>query len=78
MGKLLLLLTALLVLSGCATAAPAGAVPKVAVPETTYDFGNVPVTRNAKDTLYRSFSIRNEGNADLRLSDIQIKTLEGC
>ncbi|MFZ5814543.1 MAG: hypothetical protein ACOY93_04495 [Bacillota bacterium] len=73
-GLALLTLLALL-LAGCAGS---GGSPVAAVSETRYDFGNVPMSRDKKDTRTHEFTIRNEGTADLKLGEPQVKLLEGC
>lgn len=69
---ILLFLAALL--AGCS----AGGTPEAITPETEHNFGNVPVTNNMNEAKLKWFSIKNSGSAALRLSDIQVKTLEGC
>jgi hypothetical protein len=61
------------VLAACARGAP-----EAVVPETEHDFGDVPVATDRSQARVKEFAIRNEGTADLKLRDIQIKTLEGC
>lgn len=72
---LILALTAMLALAGCAGG---GGVPKAATPVTTHDFGDVPVSSDPKDTRTKEFVIQNTGAADLKLSNLQVKLLEGC
>lgn len=55
-----------------------GGGPKVVTPETKVDFGDVVMTPDHKDAKTREFVIKNEGTGDLKLSDIQVKTLQGC
>lgn len=69
----LLLLVVLALLAGCAKG-----TPKVVTEETEYDFGDVPVTTDPSQVRFKEFVIANEGTADLRLSNIQVQTLEGC
>lgn len=52
--------------------------PQVVAPETSYDFGKVPVITDRSQVLTKEFVIRNEGNAPLKLGEVQVKTLEGC
>jgi len=70
---LLLVLTAVLAV-GCS----GGGSPKATTPETKFDFGNVVMTNDHNDAKKHEFFIKNEGTADLKLSDLQVKLLEGC
>ncbi|HEY3367202.1 MAG TPA: hypothetical protein VGK74_19270 [Symbiobacteriaceae bacterium] len=76
MRKFLLALAVVMtvLIAGCSGTVSGGA-PKATSPETTFDFGDVPVTA---DMLHHSFTIQNTGNADLKLSDVQVKLLQGC
>jgi len=60
-------------LTGCSSG-----VPKVVTPETSFNFGNVPVVTDMRDGKTHEFVIKNEGTGNLRLSNIQVKLLEGC
>lgn len=71
---LILALAALLALAGCA----GGGTPKAVTPVTTHDFGDVPVSSDPKDLRTKEFVIQNTGTADLKLSNLQVKLLEGC
>lgn len=71
----ILTLVALLGLAGCAGG---GGAPKAATPVTTHDFGDVPVSSDPKETRTKEFVIQNAGTADLKLSNLQVKLLEGC
>lgn len=64
-------------LAGC-SAAPAGGAPKAVAPETSHDFGNVPVVTDMRLARTKQFTIKNEGTGDLRLSNLRVKVLEGC
>jgi PBP1b-binding outer membrane lipoprotein LpoB len=64
-----------LLLAGCSAA---GQAPKVVTPETAVDFGNVPVISDMNLAKKQTFVIKNEGQGTLKLSDLQVKTLEGC
>lgn len=72
----------LLVLAGCSGssggAKSGGNAPKAMLPETQFDFGNVPVTNDMRQARVKRFVIRNAGTADLRLGKPQVATLEGC
>jgi len=73
-GLMALVLVALAgLLAGCG-----GAPPKAVTPETWFDFGDVPVTNDMAAARNKDFVIKNEGTGDLKLSDIQVKLLEGC
>lgn len=52
--------------------------PKAVVPETSHDFGNVPVITDMRDAQLKEFIIRNDGTGDLKLAKAQVKLLEGC
>lgn len=71
----ILALTALLALAGCAGG---GGSPKVVTPVITHDFGDVPVSSDRQDIRTKEFLIQNTGTADLKLSNVQVKLLEGC
>lgn len=65
--------------SGCgSTETPAetatGAVGKLEIPETQYDFGSVPVG----ETVKHSFEIKNTGEGVLELGEPDVVRLEGC
>lgn len=66
---------AALVIAGCSSS---GGTPKVVVPETEVNFGDVPVVTDMNDAKVKRFTIKNEGTGDLQLSKLQIKTLQGC
>ncbi|HYF94636.1 MAG TPA: hypothetical protein VD969_20685 [Symbiobacteriaceae bacterium] len=69
-------LTILLALAAVlAVGCSGGGAPKATAPETKYDFGNVLTTEDPK---YHTFYIKNEGKGDLKLSDVQVKLLQGC
>lgn len=73
-ARLTLLVGAALVATGCSSGAP-----QAVAPETSYDFGDVPVvTDMVRGAKYKEFVIRNDGTKDLKLSNIQVKLLEGC
>ena len=76
-GRIAAGLVALLavVLAGCAGV---GGTPKAVSPETKVDFGDVPVTNNMNEAKSKEFVIRNEGTGNLKLSDLQVKLLQGC
>jgi hypothetical protein len=67
------LLLALAVLAGCSKG-----TPKVVTNETEHDFGDVPTTSDMSQAELKEFVIANDGTGDLRLSNIQVQTLEGC
>lgn len=69
----LLLVVALALLAGCSKGAP-----KAVTNETEHDFGDVPVTDDMSQAELKEFVIANDGTADLRLSNVQVQTLEGC
>lgn len=60
-------------LAGCSEG-----VPRAVTPQTSVDLGPVPVAKSMTDTIDTRFEIANEGTGRLKLSDIQVKTLEGC
>ncbi|MFZ5815765.1 MAG: hypothetical protein ACOY93_10750 [Bacillota bacterium] len=62
-----------LLLAGCS-----GRAPRVVTPETRHDFGDVPVTMDMREARLKEFVIMNEGTADLKIKDVQVKILEGC
>lgn len=62
-----------LLAAGCTGGAPAAVVP-----EDSVNFGDVPVVTDMSKARLKTFSIMNGGTATLRLSEIQVKTLEGC
>lgn len=70
---ILALLLSLAVLTGCSKG-----VPKAVASETEHDFGEVPVTNDMSQARLKEFVIMNDGTADLRLSNVQVQTLEGC
>ncbi len=82
MKKLMLALAgAALVLAGCGSSgAPGGAPegPKAVTPTTSHDFGDVPVTEDMSKAVKTEFVIKNEGSGDLKLSNLQVKLLQGC
>jgi hypothetical protein len=69
------LLAGVLLLAGCSAA---GKAPKAVVPEDSIDFGDLPVVSDMNQAKTKTFVIKNEGTGDLKLSDLQVKTLEGC
>jgi uncharacterized protein YcfL len=69
------LLVGVLLLAGCSSA---GKAPQAVVPEASVDFGDVPVVTDMSQAKTKTFVIKNEGQGDLKLSDLQVKTLEGC
>lgn len=71
-GAVLLAALALLA-AGCSKGSP-----KAVTPETSHDFGDVPVVSDMQDARVKEFVIMNDGTADLRLRDVQVKLLEGC
>lgn len=77
---MVLLVSTLLLVTGCGDTAgtAASGVPKAVTPMTSFDFGNVPVTTDMNGARLQQFFIENAGTASPRLSDIQVKTLEGC
>lgn len=70
---LLLLAGGLLLLAGCAKGEP-----KAVMPESKYDFGNVPIVTDMSQAKTKEFFIKNEGKGDLKLSNVQVKLLQGC
>lgn len=68
----------LIVLLAIAMAGCSEGVPRAVTPQTSVDLGKVPVAQSMTDTIDTPFEIANEGTSSLRLSDIQVKTLEGC
>lgn len=62
-----------LVAAGCSKGAP-----KAVTPETSHDFGDLPVVTDMKDGKVKEFVIMNDGDGDLKLKDVQVKLLEGC
>lgn len=70
---MLLLVVALALLAGCSKG-----TPRAITDETEHDFGDVPVTTDMSQVRSKEFVIANDGTADLRLSNIQVKLLEGC
>lgn len=78
---LLALAAGTLVVAGCASSgAPSSSPdgPKAVTPVTSHDFGNVPVTDDMSKAVKKEFVIKNEGTSDLKLSNLQVKLLEGC
>ncbi len=73
LAVLVLITLTLVLVAGCG-----GAPPKAVTPETWFDFGDVPVVTDMAGTRYKEFAIKNEGTGDLKLSDVQVKLLEGC
>ena len=73
-----LFLTALagatLLLSGCSSG-----TPKVVLPESSFNFGDVPVVQDMhKDAKHHLFVIKNEGTANLRITSANVRLLQGC
>lgn len=73
-----LLALVLIAATGLLVAGCGGAPSKAVTRETWFDFGDVPVVTDMAGTRYKDFAIANEGTGDLKLSDIQVKLLEGC
>lgn len=71
---LLSLISGALILVGCSTSG----VPKAVTPVDSHDFGNVPVTNDMKAARLKRFEIKNEGTSNLKLSNLQVRLLEGC
>lgn len=71
---LLGLVAGALLLAGCSAAG----VPKAVTPVASHDFGDVPVTNDMKAARLKQFEIKNEGTANLKLSNLQVRLLEGC
>lgn len=69
-----LLLALALAAAGCG----AGGAPTAVAPETSYDFGPVPMSNDPAATRYKEFVIKNEGTGDLKLSGVDVKLLKGC
>jgi ABC-type uncharacterized transport system auxiliary subunit len=69
---LAILLAAAALVAGCSS----GGAPRAAAPETTFDFGEVPTSE--KDARTKEFTIQNDGAGDLKISDVQVKVLQGC
>jgi hypothetical protein len=75
-----LLLLALLVLAGCSDdedqearlATDTGG--RLELNEIEYDFGAVPIG----EMVEHSFVVRNSGDGELRLGELEIERLEGC
>ncbi|MGE5674796.1 MAG: hypothetical protein ACM3XM_13145 [Mycobacterium leprae] len=65
------------ILTACSTTA-AGGTPKAEVPQAKVDFGDVPVTDNMAEAKHMKFVIKNTGTGNLQLSNMQVKTLQGC
>lgn len=61
-------------LIGCSS----GGTPKAVVPEDQVDFGDVPVATDMNSAKVKRFTIKNEGAGPLKLSNLQVKVLEGC
>jgi uncharacterized protein YcfL len=70
------LLLGAFLLAGCSAAG--GKAPKAVIPEDSVDFGDVPVVSDMNQAKTKTFVIKNEGTGNLQLSDLQVKTLEGC
>lgn len=68
----------LLALLAVAVVGCTAGTPKAVVPQTRHDFGDVPVVADMSKVRVKEFVIKNEGSGNLKLSDIQVKTLEGC
>lgn len=67
------LLLGFALLAGCSRG-----TPKAIVPETSFDFGDVPVVTDMRKAQLKEFVIMNEGTGDLRLKEPQVKILDGC
>jgi hypothetical protein len=61
-----------------ATGCSAGGPPAAVTPETRWDFGDVPMVVDMNDVEKHEFVIKNEGQGDLKLEDVQVKLLQGC
>lgn len=61
------------VLAGCSSGQP-----RAVTPETSWDFGDVPVSNDMSKAERKQFFIRNEGTAPLKIKDVQMKLLQGC
>jgi ABC-type glycerol-3-phosphate transport system substrate-binding protein len=68
-------LAAALAIAGCSSGSGG---PKAVVPEDQADFGDVPVTNDMNNVRVKQFTIKNEGAGQLKLSNLQVKVLEGC
>lgn len=73
-----ILLGVLLMLALVAAGCGAGGAPAAVAPETSYDFGKVPMSNDPKDTRDKEFVIKNEGTGDLKLTGVDVKLLKGC
>ncbi len=74
------LLLLAVVLAGCGGASDGGTSsgpkePKAVAPVTEHNFGEVLTTAAEKT---KEFTIKNEGTADLKITGVQVKLLEGC
>lgn len=67
------LMLALLLAAGCSRG-----TPKAVTPETSHNFGDVPVITDMKKAGLKEFLIANEGTSDLKLKGVKVKLLEGC
>lgn len=62
-----------ILLAGCGAGAP-----KAVVSESRFDFGDVRMSNDKKDLKTHEFVIKNEGQGDLKLEELQVKLLKGC
>lgn len=69
---------ALLFAAAVAAAGCSGGAPKAVAPETQVDFGDVLTTNNMNDAKLKEFFIQNAGTGDLKISEVQVKLLQGC
>lgn len=72
------ILLGLLLLLALAAAGCGGGAPAVVAPETSYDFGKVPMSNDPDATRYKEFVIKNEGTGNLKLTGVDVKLLKGC
>ncbi|HLN60213.1 MAG TPA: hypothetical protein VK464_01585 [Symbiobacteriaceae bacterium] len=72
------ILPALLALVAALVMGCSGGAPKAVAPETKYDFGDVVMTPDHTDAKIHEFVVKNEGQGDLKLEDVQVKLLQGC
>ncbi len=66
---------AILAVAGCSGGSGS---PKAVIPEDEVNLGDVPVVTDMSKAVVKQFTIKNEGNSPLKLSNLQVKTLEGC
>lgn len=70
---LILAAVSLLFVAGCSKGQP-----RAVTPETEVDFGKVPVVNDMSKARIKEFFIRNEGTADLRITEGKVVLLDGC